>query len=312
MASRALGWLVLVAARLVAWSYYLLPDFCQRLAAGIVGGVLRLARWRAEVVRQNLEIAFSGSDPQAVEQRERIFRNFYRSFGHLVFEILMVLGPMKKFVTHSAEFRGIRHWQEAKAKGRGVIFLASHVGNWEVMAASGAHSGFDVLIVTKHLKPEWLHLAFEAGRRHCGVAGTYEPRTFRDVLKHLKSNGTVGIVLDQYAGPPVGVRVPFLGVPVGTQSAVAILAKRTGAVVLPVTSSRCEDGRFVCEVRPAVEWIPDESAEREIAINTARYAQLLERDVLANPEQWLWSHRRFKGDMGPLRPDEWTAGRTRR
>jgi KDO2-lipid IV(A) lauroyltransferase len=267
-----------------------------------------------------LEFAF----PHDEKKREYLFREAYRHLGRLVFEILCLLGPMKSFVLKYSELRGLENWKQAHEAGKGVIFLASHVGNWEIMAATGAvFGGMDLMIVTKHLKPEWLHQAIEKGRAACGVSATYEPRTLRDVLAHLKKGGTVGFVLDQYAGPPVGVRVPVFGIPVGTTSAVAMLARRTGAAVVPVVNYRKPDGRFVTEIRPALTWQKADSkmgqsspgqddTAWEIAVNTAYYAQVLERDIDDHPEQWLWIHRRFKGDLSPLRDGEWLEGRARR
>ncbi|MEK7691735.1 MAG: lysophospholipid acyltransferase family protein, partial [Bdellovibrionota bacterium] len=231
--------------------------------------------------------------------------------GHLFFEILLVFGAMKKFCENSVELIGLENWRQANQQGRGAIYLSSHVGNWEIMAAKGALAGMDLMIVTKHLKPEWLHLAIERGRAACGVSGTYEPRTLRDALAHFKKKGTVGFILDQYAGPPIGVRVPVFGMPVGTASAIAMLAKRTGAPVLPVVNYRRPDGTMVVDIRPELPWITDENSNREVAINTARYASVLEGDIRSHPEQWLWIHNRFKGDLGPLQPDEWIRSRAR-
>src|SRR6185312_635098 len=118
-------------------------------------------------------------------------------------------------------------------------FVSSHVGNWEIMSGSGALlGGIDLMIVTKRLKPAWIHRAIERGRIRSGVKGTYEPRPMKDVLRHLSKNGTVGFVMDQYPGPPVGVRVPVFGVPTGTPAAIAALARRTGAPVVPVVNYR--------------------------------------------------------------------------
>jgi KDO2-lipid IV(A) lauroyltransferase len=183
------------------------------------------------------------------------------------------------------------------------------------MAASGIQiPGLRILLVTKHLKPEWLHRAIERARARCQVSATYEPKTLRDVLRHLKAGQVVGFVLDQYAGAPVGMRVPVFGIPVGTTTAVAMLAKRTGAPVLPIVNYRLPGGDYRVDIRPPLAWelSPTEDADEEIGINTAHYAAVLEKDIYAHPEQWLWSHRRFKGDLSPLRPNEWYEGRPRR
>src|SRR5207248_3841646 len=141
-------------------------------------------------------------------------------------------GTLRRHIVDRSELLGLENWRKAKELGKGVIFLSSHVGNWEIMAATGAiHGGMDLMLVTKRVKPAWFHEAIQKGRLECGVTATYEPRTFKDVMLHLRKNGTVGFVLDQYAGPPVGVRVPVFGISVGTSPALAMIAKRTGSAV---------------------------------------------------------------------------------
>jgi KDO2-lipid IV(A) lauroyltransferase len=310
LVANALGKLILPLLYALAWGLSRLPIALQSALGDLLGALLRAVSFRARVIRQNLEIAYPGPDDG--RRRQTLFRSAYRHLGRLVLEILLVFGQLKRDCLLVGQLRGNEHWRAALEKGHGALFLSSHVGNWEIMAAVGAvQKGIDLMLVTKKLKPEWLHQAIEKGRADAQVLGTYEPRTFRDVLRHLKRGGTVGFVLDQYAGPPVGIRVPFFGTPVGTQTAVAILAKRTGAPVVPVVNYREPNGRLTVEIFPALEWIADPDPQREIALNTAHYASVIEAHVRAHPDQWLWTHRRFKGELGPLRPDEWSEGRGR-
>ena len=316
MESRLVGRIVLGVLGTIAWLYATSPSWARSLAGGALGKLLLAFHPRAKVVRQNLEIAFPGNEAQAVQRRKRLFSSAYEHLGHLILEVLTLLAPgerMKRYVLGQVTLTGAENWKAAHEQGKGVIFLASHVGNWEIMAASGALliPGMELTLVTKHLKPEWLHQAIEKGRASCRVKATYEPRTLRDVLAALKKKQTVGFVLDQYAGPPIGVRVPVFGTPVGTTTAIATLAKRTGAPVLPVVNYRVPGGGWRVDIRPALEWAPHEVSTYELAHNTAGYAADLERDIYAHPEQWLWIHRRFKGNLEPLRSDEWHAGRPR-
>lgn len=291
--------------RLISEAMALLPRSVQLAMGCALGSLLRTLGYRRKVVEANASRAFGDSVPTGFIEKT------YSELGKLFLEILYLFGPMHRFTNRYAVLHGKQFWQEAKAQSKGVIMLSSHVGNWEVMAASGGLNQLDLLMVTKHLKPEWVHQAIEAGRKRSGVLGTYEPRTLKDVLGHLKKNGTVGFVLDQYSGPPVGVRVPFLGVPVGTATIVAMLAKRTGATILPVTNRRLPNGSFEVTIEGPVQWISDPDSSRELALNTAEYARIIERHVRTNPEQWLWVHRRFKGDLSPLKDGEWSAGRPR-
>lgn len=303
MGQRVVGLGILVVLKSLGWLYYGAPRWLRRAWVEGIARFLNALEWRGKVIRQNFSIAFG-------EQQKVSLLDAYRQMAHLVVEILMLLGPLRHFIKNESELLGVEHWQEAIAQGKGALFLSSHVGNWEVMSGTGAMKGkMDLLIVTKRLKPEWLHHAIEKGRLACGYRGTYEPRTMKDILAQLKKKLTVGFVLDQYAGPPVGIRVPFFGVPVGTHSVVALVAKRSGAPVLPVVNYRLPDGRFRVIIEPPLEWIANGDPEKEIALNTAHYTAVIERHVKTYPKQWLWTHHRFKGDLSPLREEEWSHGR---
>lgn len=299
----------------LAWVLTAMPRRVSLAIGALLGRLLAVLGWKRTLIQSNLLLAFPGAFPGASPDAERfrsdIERGFYRHFGRLFLEILIQYSPAwREWVQEQVVVHGRENWERAHAQGKGVLFVSNHVGNWEAMAAGMALAGADVLIVTKHLKPEWIHLSMERNRLKAGVRGTYEPKTLRDVLAHLKRGGTVGFVIDQYAGAPIGIRVPFFGVPVGTLSAPAIVARRTGAVVLPVYNWRDPDGRFqmwIGEPFPAFQG----NSPRELASQLALWVESTEKSVRKCPEQWLWSHRRFKGDLSPMAADEWDRPRER-
>lgn len=295
--------------KLTAWGVGFLPRRAHAVVGNALGAGLRRARIRSRVISENLEFAFPGQPERQAELHELA----YRHLGQLTLEVLLIFGSFRRFLQGHVDVTGVEHWREAHRRGRGAIFLSSHVGNWEIMAGSSVMvPGMDLMLVTKHLKPEWFHRAVERARLRYGVRGAYEPRTLRDVMRHLKAGGTVGVILDQYAGPPVGIRVPFFGIPVSTPSLLAMLARRTGAPVLPVINYRSPGGRYRVEISAPVEWVAASDPGEELGVNTSMYSKIIEKHILAHPEQWLWIHRRFKGDLSPLRDGEWREGRARR
>lgn len=305
--------LYLLLLRGAGWFYYLAPRWLRHLMGAALGAVARIVGYRAAVVQRNLTYAYPGDGPEQVAFRAWLTNDFYRHFGELVLEGLTLFGPMRRYAADQGPCIGAEHWERARAAGRGVIFVASHTGSWEVAAAMGAMAkDADVLLVSRNYKPAWMRQAIEDGRKRCGLDCTYEPRTLRDVLARLKRNGTVAIIIDQFMAPPAGVRVPFFGVPVGTNVAIAVLARRTGAAVLPFNNYRRDDGRVVVEAGAALPWLTHENPDVELALNTAAYSAVAEAHIRAHPAQWLWSHRRFKGDVSPLRDGEWESGRPRR
>lgn len=282
---------------LIGWGIWLLPDPLYRVLILLVAGILRAGRVREKVVRENLARAYPNETAHAQEVRLRLI---YQHLGALFWEFFFVFGPLRWIADHRVEVIGFENWVRAQGRGKGVFMLSSHVGNWEFMVAHGAWTrGIDLMMVTKRLKPGWFHDLYEGARSRAKVQATYEPRTLRDLLATLKRGGTVGFVLDQFTGPPVGIEVPFFGAPVGTHSALATLARRTEAPVVPVVIYRVGPPwkrRYRIELRPALEWLtePGADSKREIELNTAAYTQIIEQDVRLHPEQWLWTHRRFK------------------
>lgn len=289
-----------------------MPFRIRKAMAVLLGSVLQVISYRRKVIEGNLNIAFSGQQNEGV--RKRLLREAYLHLGFLFPELLMLFGGLKSFIERRTSIIGAENYWNAKKQGKGIIFLASHLGNWEIMAGIGAKAGFNVMIVTKHLKPEWIHQAVERGRASAGYTGTYEPKTMKAILKQIKSGDAIGMILDQYAGPPIGIRVPFFGVPVGTNTAVAAIALRTGAAVLPAICHRQANGDFVLEIKKPFEVEggshADAHATEQMAQLTADMTAFIESAVRQFPEQWLWTHRRFKGDLSPLKPEEWTSRRS--
>jgi KDO2-lipid IV(A) lauroyltransferase len=115
------------------------------------------------------------------------------------------------------------------------------------------------------------------------------------VLDTLSKNETIIFIMDQYAKTSKeGIAVDFFGKPAGTFRSLALVAKRSGAPVVPSYSYRAADGTHVMEFWPALAWIEDDDSDREIHANTRQYNAAIEDMVRAHPDQWWWPHRRWK------------------
>lgn len=270
-----------------------------------LGIVIYSIGYRKKVSKKNIKNCFPNLTE--IEQNQLIKKN-YQHLGVLLLELLHFFSPFtlhyKKYVLKNSIFTGIENWHAAQKKNKGAIFIASHLGNWEIMVASGALNGIPITMVTKHLKPEWLHKQIESTRSSVGVKATYEPRTLPAIMRALRNNEAIGFVLDQYAGPPIGIPVKFFGVEVGTLAAVGTLLSRTNTAVLPVFSYRDENGILHVEIEPEIDvgnFLLDieQSNRADIQKTTQFLATHVESWVRKFPEQWLWTHRRFKNVVWP-------------
>jgi KDO2-lipid IV(A) lauroyltransferase len=265
-----------------------------------LGWLLRKCGFRTEIARQNMELAFPAWD---AAQREKLFREHYGELGILFLELLRMFYRFDRFFDRYVDVEGQEILRSVLEKGNGVFVVTAHIGNWEVLTLSGrAIFGRQAVMVTKELKPQWLHRCVAVTRELLGVKMASEPRTMEGILRGLKDGNIVGWAMDQYAGAPVGARVPFFGIPVGSHTALAAFAQRTGTPVIPGLAVRKPDGRYLIRFSSPLPLIERSTLEGALIANTALLVRQMEEWVREFPAQWLWIHRRWKGDLSPLPP----------
>jgi KDO2-lipid IV(A) lauroyltransferase len=271
------------------------------LQGALLGSILAKFGFRTKVAAANLKLAF----PElSEEQRADLLRRHYAHLGILFLEMFRSFFRFDRFVERFSDIEGEEHLRAALAKDKGLFVVSGHLGNWEILTASGpVIFSTGVTMVTKELKPKWLHRAILVTRELIGVKMACEPKTMQGILRALKRKEIVGWVMDQYTGAPVGARVPFFGIPVGSHTALAALALRTGTPVLPAISYRKPNGRFTIRFEPEFQLMEHEDQDTAVILNTANYVKHIEAWVREFPEQWMWIHRRWKGDLSPLAPN---------
>jgi KDO2-lipid IV(A) lauroyltransferase len=225
------------------------------------------------------------------DQRALARANF-EHYGILVLELLHMFTPIpghwRAYARRVTRVEGLANWKKADEKGKGVLFCSAHLANWELMGAAGSMAGMSTVMVTRHLKPEWLHLWMEKTRLSTGLRAVYQPRTMPGILRTLRDGEAVAFVMDQYMPPPMGKPLNFFGTRVDTLAAIAPLAKRTGAAIIPASQWRDPDGTVVTRIEPEFPLADGGDADNQ------RLADLVEKWIRAQPEEWLWAHRRFK------------------
>jgi KDO2-lipid IV(A) lauroyltransferase len=272
------------------------------LAAGAALG--RAAReifgLRRAVADENLASAFPVLPPVA---RADLARRMYKHFGRVAVDSLRVTaGGNAAVVPFVRAVEGESLLRSLVARGRGVIMLAGHHGNWEAAAAWAAAIGLPVAAVVKPPSNPWVADYVERQRRRMGVETIPMPEARAEVPKALAAGKIVGLVADQGAMRS-STWVPFFGRPTQTPEGPGFFAARTGA---PVAF-----GGFVAEAdgcyRGFVELIEDapRGEARELILRIATlYRQRLEAVVRLAPEQYLWTHR-----LWARRPPETPAER---
>jgi len=287
----------------------LLP-YAWQLALGRGLGRLtgRWAHFRRHVVRTNLGLCFAELDDRA---RMDLERRVFESFGMGLVEEAMAFWLPTQRLRPLGRLEGEANLRAALAQGRGVILLASHMTSLEICGRLACLFLPDVppaFSYRENKNPVLDSVIRRAREYHCGGAA---PRSDpRAMVRYLRANRMLWFAPDQDYGRTHSIFVPFFGVPAATITTLSRIARLSGAAVVPFQNQRLPDGRgYLLRFAPALENFPSGDDARD----ALRVNRVIERWVRAAPEQYLWTHRRFKTrPAGQLRLYMPKRGRTRR
>lgn len=261
------------------------------LAAGTVLGRLFHAfdRPHRRLALNNLDAAFPN---RPAAERAAIAREMFSHFGRLLMVLLKFSTMRPEQMLRHVEFEGEERVTAAHALNRGVLLFTGHFGFWEINALVHALRMKPMAVLARPLDNPLLHDLLERVRGRTGNSVIYRKGALRRVLRALASNQAVALLIDQHIHTDA-VFVDFFNRPAATTTALAALALRTGAPVIPVFALPLAGGRFRMVYEHAVEppRADDPEAIREF---TQRCTDVLEMYVRRYPGLWLWMHRRWR------------------
>jgi KDO2-lipid IV(A) lauroyltransferase len=226
-----------------------------------------------------------------------IARGMFAHFGRLLTVLLKFSTMTPAQMLSRVTFDGTERVVAAHAQGKGALLFTGHFGFWEINALVHALELKPMSVLARPLDNPLLHDLLERTRGRTGNSVIYRRGAIRRVLRALESNQAVAVLIDQHIQTADAVYVDFFNRPAATTSALAALALRTGAPVVPVFALPLPGGRFRMVYEHAVDPpSPDDpDAIREF---TQRCTDVLEMYVRRYPELWLWMHRRWR-DLEP-------------
>jgi len=262
------------------------------LMEGLSQLVFALDGRHRRIAERNLALAFG---EQTNQQRTRIARSAFRNIGRVMAEFSFTPrlngGNMGRYVL----FEGEENFRRAHAKGKGVLFLTAHFGNWEWMAAAFPiqfHRPCHVIV--RPLDSRLLDGLVERLRTCTGNRTVPKEKSMGRILRLLKEGEFVGVLLDQNVSWQEGVFVNFFGELACTNAGLALLALKTGAAVVPGFNLRQADGRYRVVIEPELPVIRTGDKDSDVEKNTELFTSVIERYVREYPDHWFWIHQRWK------------------
>jgi KDO2-lipid IV(A) lauroyltransferase len=196
-------------------------------------------------------------------------------------------------IIDAVQFRGVEHYREAVSKGKGVAFITGHCGNFELMSLSFGARFQKLSIVARRQDNRVLNGVLEKIRKGYRNIVIYKSGALRSMFVAFKKGEVVGLLIDQAVNPDEGVLVDFLGRPAWTSRMPALIARKSGVPLVPVFIHR-EGALHVVTMYPEIQLSQDDDLKSGGGADAARIAGVIERYIVAHPEQWYWVHNRWK------------------
>ena len=238
-------------------------------------------------IENNLENSNIGNTK---EDRKLIINNMWGNYGRILSEYLYLKQFRNNNLNSFLNIEGQEHLKKIKNNNEPVVFISGHFNNFELMAMEIEKSGINLAAIYRPLNNPFLNIIMENIRKKyiCkyqikkGKSGT------RELLEFFKKNFSIALMIDQRVSE--GISVNFFNRPAKTTTIPAQLVKKYRCKVVPVYIERINKHHFKLSFQNPISFEKNNTIE-EI---TKKLNNTLEIMILKNPDQWIWSHDRWK------------------
>ena len=241
-----------------------------------------------QIYEKNLKKAF----PDITRSETlKISKNMWSNYG-CIFAEYMFLKDFRRSLKLSEKIsvENQNELKKIKDNKKPVIFISGHFNNFELMAMHIEKSGIDLAAVYRPLNNHFLNPVMEKIRKKyiCkkqiskGIVGT------KELLKNFKNGSSIAMMIDQRVSE--GIRSNFFGEEALTTTIPAQFVKKYNVNVVPVYIERVKDNNFKIKILESIKFDQDENIESI----TLQLNKILEKMILQNPDQWIWTHNRWK------------------
>jgi KDO2-lipid IV(A) lauroyltransferase len=270
-----------------------LPRDTARSIAAMIARFLYAVQPRLRLTAEfNLSLAFPEWD---ATQRRGVIRGMVRNLGWMAAEFARFPKYTRNNIEDVVILEQHENFLDGQRRGKGVLYLTGHIGAWELSSFAHALYGFPLHYMARPLDNARIDALVNRYRSLSGNQPIFKNESARALLKTLKDAGTVGILADQNTLPAEGVFVDFFGKSACSTTGIARVALHTGAAIVP--GYAYWDGgtrKYHLRFEPEVELVRTGDTERDVFVNTQKFATVIEGIIRKHPEQWVWLHARWK------------------
>ena len=227
-------------------------------------------------------------------QLKKMAKEIFFNLGRNMVDAFRISSLNEHNIDNYVNAHGLEKIDQALAKGKGLLAITGHIGNWELLGAYLSIKGYALNVIGAPIYDKRLDEMVVKNRNCSGIHYIARGSATREILRALKRKEMIGLLIDQDSKRIDGVFVDFLGQEAYTAVGPVVLAMKTGAPLVPIGIHIRKDNTHLVEVGDEIELKITGNYERDRIFNTLQCSKAIEQFIVKYPTQWVWMHKRWK------------------
>ncbi|MEE9442645.1 MAG: lysophospholipid acyltransferase family protein [candidate division Zixibacteria bacterium] len=292
MANKLKNNIVFFSARILFWLINFLPRFITLFLGELLGMIAYcLIKKERHKTLLNLDRAYGNS--LSYHRKKEIARLCFQTFGRAALEDMRMRRYYQTQMRPNIEIVGEENLKKAYQKGKGIVAFTGHIGNFELLAAWVAQSGYKAAVIGRELYDKRLDEMLIANRTAMDIVNIRTDDSPRDILRFLKDNYAIGFLIDTDSFRVGGELTPFFGRLAKTPIGPTQLGLVSGAAFLPIFCLSFPRGKYKIVIGEELTIESRERTRENIYKITGRMTKEIEKIIRRHPDQWIWMHNRW-------------------
>ena len=245
-----------------------------------------------KIAKVNLDLAYE--DRISEEEKVSITKKCYKNLIYTLADFIKNQGASKEEVLDKVSFENSEIIEKAISENKRIIIVTAHYGNWELLSLSIAAKFTPLAVVGRDLDSEVMNKILTKNREQFDIELLSKSGAMKGMVKSLKSNRPVGLLVDQNTKESEGILIDFFGKKARHTPSVAVLAKKFDAVIIPAFIQNNNHENSVVKFFEPISIDNSDDKEEDIRKCVQAQADITQKIIEDKPEEWFWLHQRWK------------------
>jgi len=267
----------------------------RRMAIGIGGLLGRIAPmlYSKDKVKADRHLQAAYGDKLTADERQEIIKNMFVNIGKNFVDVIRIRTKYKRQLRPLIEVEGIENLDKVYARGKGIIAVTGHIGNFELLAAFVAYEGYKAAAIGRELYDKRLNRLLVANREASGLVNVDTKDSPKKIMRLLKDGYILGVLMDTDSTRVRSAMIPFFGKPANTPVGQSVIGLKSGAGFVPFACVR-NGNRYKIVIKPEVTIERTDNFDNDLYNITKKCTEVLEEIITEYKDQWIWMHDRWR------------------